>query len=87
MTTNNTLSSEVYEIACHSIRSAGEADINNLYSTFISEAERTLLEKVMVYVGGNQSQAASILTVSRATLRKKLGDYGLLHFGRKSTHN
>lgn len=51
----------------------------DLYDLVISEVERPLLETVMSYTGGNQSEAALILGINRGTLRKKLKAYSLLH--------
>ncbi|NOY61691.1 MAG: Fis family transcriptional regulator [Gammaproteobacteria bacterium] len=45
---------------------------DNLYKFVIGEVERSLLEVVMKNSGGNQSKAAQILGLNRATLRKKL---------------
>ena len=49
-----------------------------LYQLVISEVEKPLLNAVMRYTNGNQSEAAEILGISRGTLRKKLGTYRLL---------
>lgn len=43
----------------------------------MAEVERPMLEAVMEYVKGNQSQASQILGLSRSTLRKKLKIYNL----------
>ncbi len=51
----------------------------DVYRLVLEEVERPLLECVMDYCGGNQSQAARVLGLSRATLRKKLRQYSLLH--------
>ena len=48
---------------------------NNLYQLVITEVERPLFETVMQHTGGNQTKAAAILGISRATLRKKLALY------------
>ena len=50
---------------------------NELYRLVMSEVEAPLLETVMRHTGGNQSNAASLLGMSRGTLRKKLRAYGL----------
>jgi Fis family transcriptional regulator len=50
---------------------------NNLYRLVMNEVEAPLLESVMKHTGGNQSQAASLLGISRSTLRKKLSQYDL----------
>ena len=50
----------------------------DLYATVLAEVERPLLSCVLAYVGGNQSRAASMLGMSRGTLRKKLKGYGII---------
>jgi Fis family transcriptional regulator len=52
-------------------------DTNNLYRLVMNEVEAPLLESVMHHTGGNQTQAASLLGISRSTLRKKLSQYDL----------
>jgi len=44
----------------------------------LGEVEPPLFETVMDYAQGNQSRAAEILGINRATLRKKLKHYYLL---------
>jgi Fis family transcriptional regulator len=43
----------------------------------IQEVEAPLLEAVMDYAQGNQTHAATILGINRATLRKKLALHGI----------
>lgn len=50
----------------------------DLYQLVLSEVEAPLFRSVMDYAEGNQSQAAQILGINRATLRKKLKHYYLL---------
>ncbi|MEJ2620830.1 MAG: DNA-binding transcriptional regulator Fis [Candidatus Thiodiazotropha sp.] len=50
---------------------------NNLYRLVMNEVEAPLLESVMKHTGGNQTHAATILGISRSTLRKKLSQYDL----------
>ena len=50
----------------------------DLYQLVMGEVEEPLFRTVMAFVRGNQSQAAEILGINRATLRKKLRHYGLL---------
>ena len=50
----------------------------NLYDLVLSEVEAPLFKSVMDYADGNQSQAAQVLGINRATLRKKLKHYYLL---------
>ena len=49
-----------------------------LYDLVLGEIEPPLFETVMDYAQGNQSRAAEILGINRATLRKKLKHYYLL---------
>lgn len=49
----------------------------SLYQLVIAEVEQPLIETVMQHAQGNQTRAASILGISRSTLRKKLAIYGL----------
>jgi Fis family transcriptional regulator len=49
-----------------------------LYGLILGEIEHPLFKTVMDHTEGNQSQAAEILGITRATLRKKLRHYSLL---------
>lgn len=49
-----------------------------LYDLVIGEVEPPLFRTVMDYTQGNQTLAAEILGINRATLRKKLKHYSLL---------
>ena len=55
----------------------GNCDSHELYEIVLSEIEVPLLTEVMRHCDGNQSRAAAILGLNRATLRKKLRQYGL----------
>jgi Fis family transcriptional regulator, factor for inversion stimulation protein len=48
-----------------------------LHALVVSEVEMPLLREVLDWYGGNQSRAAAVLGINRATLRKKLQQYGL----------
>jgi Fis family transcriptional regulator len=48
-----------------------------LYSLVMREVEEPLFRTVLDFCGGNQTQAAGILGITRATLRKKLREFGL----------
>jgi Fis family transcriptional regulator len=50
----------------------------DLYELVLGEVEEPLFKAVMDYTHGNQSQAAGILGINRATLRKKLKSYALI---------
>jgi Fis family transcriptional regulator len=52
-------------------------EVNDLYHVVLSEVEPAILDVVMTYVEGNQTEAADMLGISRGTLRKKLKLYGL----------
>ncbi|MEO7071736.1 MAG: helix-turn-helix domain-containing protein [Rhodanobacter sp.] len=49
-----------------------------LYSLVLHEVETSLLREVLAFHDGNQSRAADVLGINRATLRKKLTLRGLL---------
>ncbi len=49
-----------------------------VYNMLIRAVEKPLLEVVMAQAGHNQSKAADWLGLNRNTLRKKLGEHGLL---------
>ncbi len=48
-----------------------------LHALLMREVESPLLREVMKWYGGNQSRAAAALGINRATLRKKLQQYGI----------
>lgn len=48
-----------------------------LYAMVIGEVERPLIETVLEQCGHNQSKAASVLGLSRSTLRKKMTQHGI----------
>ena len=50
----------------------------DMYKLVLGEVEPSLFKTVMDYTDGNQSVAADILGINRATLRKKLKHYYLL---------
>lgn len=49
-----------------------------LHAMVIREVEGPLLREVLAFHDGNQSRAAGVLGINRATLRKKLAAHGLL---------
>jgi Fis family transcriptional regulator len=50
---------------------------NDMYRMVMNEVEPPMLQTVLKHCGGNQTRAAQMLGMSRSTLRKKLGEYGL----------
>jgi len=50
---------------------------DDIYQSILREVEIPLFTQVLDHCGGNQSRAAALLGIHRATLRKKLRDYGL----------
>ena len=55
----------------------GECETHELYDVVLREIEVPMLTEVMRHCEGNQSRAAAVLGLNRATLRKKLKAYGL----------
>lgn len=53
-------------------------DTSGLYQLVLNEVEKPLLEAVLDQAGGNQSRAATMLGMSRSTLRKKLAQHGMV---------
>ncbi|AER57483.1 DNA-binding transcriptional regulator Fis [Pseudoxanthomonas spadix] len=51
---------------------------NDVYEIVLREMEIPLFVEVLNHCEGNQSRAAALLGIHRATLRKKLKDYGLV---------
>ncbi len=50
---------------------------NDLHRLMMQQVEIPLLREVLAHCDGNLSQAAQILGINRATLRKRLNDYQL----------
>ncbi len=52
-------------------------DADNLYEIALRELEIPLFVEVLNHCDGNQSRAAAMLGIHRATLRRKLRDYAI----------
>lgn len=59
------------------LRDLDGSDTSNLYEIALRELEIPLFAEVLNHCEGNQSRAAAMLGIHRATLRKKLRDYGI----------
>lgn len=59
------------------LRDLDGCEADDLYNIALRELEIPLFAEVLRHCDGNQSRAATMLGIHRATLRKKLKDYGL----------
>jgi Fis family transcriptional regulator len=55
----------------------GQSQPECLYRTLMSEVEPPLIEEVLRYTQGNQTQTARILGMTRNTLKAKLDRYDI----------
>ncbi len=53
-------------------------EVSGFFNLVMAEVEAPLLETVLAHANGNQSRAAAMLGINRATLRKKLKRYNLI---------
>jgi Fis family transcriptional regulator len=59
------------------LRDLDGCEANDLYEIALRELEIPLFAEVLNHCEGNHSRAATMLGIHRATLRKKLRDYGI----------
>lgn len=59
------------ELASYLSRLEGDAAVD-LYRLVMDQVEPALFDAVLEYCGGNQTRAATMLGINRATLRKKM---------------
>jgi len=55
----------------------GSTPLSDLHQRIINEVERPLIQVVLEHTCGNQSRAAEILGMTRATLRNRIRRYSL----------
>lgn len=60
------------------LRDLDGCDADDVYEIVLREMEIPLFVEVLNHCEGNQSRAAAMLGIHRATLRRKLRDYGIL---------
>ncbi|MBS0381568.1 MAG: Fis family transcriptional regulator [Proteobacteria bacterium] len=91
--TSNPVATVELDSAHHGVQTLGDcmasnarrylADLNGtpcregLYARMLREIELPLLREVLAWCEGNQSRAADILGIHRATLRKKMHELGI----------
>ncbi len=75
---NYSLSQHIKDLFQNYITSLNGEAPHQLYELFLGEFEKPFFEAVLAYTRHNQSKAASLLGMSRGTLRKKLKECDLL---------
>ncbi len=75
---SKTLSEQVKKAMNKYFKALGDVAPANVYEMVMSEVEPELLMSVMRFTKNNQSKAAAILGLNRATLRKKLHQYQIM---------
>ena len=70
-----TLRENVQEAIRRYLEDMGTCQPDCLYQTLLAEVEPPLIEEVLRFTQGNQSQTARILGMTRNTLRAKLNRY------------
>jgi Fis family transcriptional regulator len=59
------------------LKDMGDTPPDNLHKVILSEAERALIATVLTHTEQNQSKAADLLGITRATLRTRMARYKL----------
>ncbi len=59
------------------LQNLGDYDTHDLYDIVMKEVESPLIETVLEHTQGNQTKAASMLGMSRSTLRKKMANHAI----------
>jgi len=71
------LRQKVQEAIRRYLEDMGSSQPESLYRTLMAEVEPPLIEEVLRFTRGNQSQTARILGMTRNTLRAKLNRYDI----------
>lgn len=74
---NKSLSEQVKKAMKKYFANLGDANPANIYEMVMAQVEPELLKAVMKHTNNNQSKAANVLGLNRATLRKKLHKYNI----------
>ncbi|KRO34986.1 MAG: Fis family transcriptional regulator [SAR86 cluster bacterium BACL1 MAG-121105-bin34] len=75
---SKTLSEQVKKAMSKYFKALDDIEPANVYEMVMGEVEPELLRAVMKFANNNQSKAAIMLGLNRATLRKKLQHYNIL---------
>ena len=75
---SKTLSEQVKKAMSKYFKALDDIEPANVYEMVMGEVEPELLRAVMKFENNNQSKAAIMLGLNRATLRKKLQHYNIL---------
>ncbi|OAB61730.1 hypothetical protein AY599_02445 [Leptolyngbya valderiana BDU 20041] len=67
----------VEQVVKQYLEDMGSTPPDNLHAFIMREVERPLIQTVLDHVDGNQSRAATILGITRTTLRTRIQRYGL----------
>jgi len=74
---SKTLSEQVKKAMSKYFKALDDIEPANVYEMVMGEVEPELLRAVMEFANNNQSKAAIMLGLNRATLRKKLQHYNI----------
>lgn len=55
----------------------GNGESSKMYSLFLNDTERTLIDTVLETCNGNVTKCANFLGISRGTLIKRIKEYGI----------
>ena len=75
---NKSLSEQVKKAMKKYFANLGDVNPANVYEMVMAQVEPELFKAVMKHTNNNQSKAANILGLNRATLRKKLYRYKII---------